>query len=137
METAKGLADLNQNGPSKILTLANNGLIYKRSTDSQEAAETLQQEDSVFQWCHLFLLYRSVVLRVIDYGLDLTTTAQKNLLKMDRVQNEVIRVILGTTTDTPTETMRSVLGLPPLKNRQKADPVIAYFSDVKMFGNSL
>ena len=137
METAQGLADLNQNGPSKILTLANNGLIYKRSTDSQEAAETLQQQDSVFQWCHLFLLYRSVVLRVIDYGLDLTTTAQKNLLKMDRVQNEVIRVLLGTTTDTPTETMRSVLGLPPLKNRQKADQVIAYFSDVKMFGNSL
>ena len=97
----------------------------------------MQQQDSVFQWCHLFLLYRSVVLRVIDYGLDLTTTAQKNLLKMDRVQNEVIRVLLGTTTDTPTETMRSVLGLPPLKNRQKADQVIAYFSDVKMFGNSL
>ena len=78
-----------------------------------------------------------MVLRVIDYGLGFTTTAQKNLLKLDRVQNEAMRVILGTTTDTPTETMRSVLGLPPLKIRQKADQVIAYFSDVKMFGNSL
>ena len=44
----KGLADLNLNGPCKILTLADDGLIYKTSKDSQEAAETLQQElDSV------------------------------------------------------------------------------------------
>ena len=31
----KGLAELNQNGPSKILTLADDGLIYKTSTDSR------------------------------------------------------------------------------------------------------
>ena len=49
---------------------------------------------------HLFLLYQSVVLSVIDYGLGLTTMAQINLLKLDRVQNEAMRVILGTTKDT-------------------------------------
>ena len=44
----KGLADLNLNGLCKILTLADDGLIYKTSKDSQEAAETLQQQlDSV------------------------------------------------------------------------------------------
>ena len=49
----KGLADLNQNGPSRILTLADNGLIYKTSKDTQEAAEAVQQQlDSVSQWCH-------------------------------------------------------------------------------------
>ena len=48
----KGLADLNQNGPSKILTLADDGLIYKTSKDSQEAAEAVQQLDSVSKWCH-------------------------------------------------------------------------------------
>ena len=49
----KGLADLNQNGPSKILTLADDGLIYKTSRNSREAAEAVQQLlDSVFQWCH-------------------------------------------------------------------------------------
>ena len=49
----KGLSDLNQNGPSKILTLADNGLTYKTSKDPQEAAETVQQQlDSVSKWCH-------------------------------------------------------------------------------------
>ena len=49
----EGLADLNQNRPSKIHTLANGGLMYKTSKDSQEAAEAVQyQVDSVFKWCH-------------------------------------------------------------------------------------
>jgi len=37
---------------------------------------------------------------VIDYGLGLTTMAQTNLLRLDKVQNEASRVILGTTKDT-------------------------------------
>ena len=60
---------------------------------------------------HLFLLYQSVILSVIDYGLSLTTLSQSNLLKLDRVQNEAMRVILGTTKDTPIETMRYLLDL--------------------------
>ena len=32
---------------------------------------------------HLFLPYKSVILSVIDYGLDLTTLSQSNLLKLD------------------------------------------------------
>ena len=86
---------------------------------------------------HLFLLYQNVVFRVTDYGLGLTTMAQTNLLKLDRVQNEVIRVILGTTTDTPTETMRSVLGLQPLKTRQKVEQVKPYLSAVENPHNPL
>ena len=34
---------------------------------------------------HLFLLYQSVILSIIDYGLVLTTLSQSNLLKLDRV----------------------------------------------------
>ena len=49
----KGLADLNQNGPSKHFTPVDDGLIYKASRDSQEAAEAVQQMDSVSQWCHI------------------------------------------------------------------------------------
>ena len=52
MSTPLGLADLNQNGPSKILTLADDGLTYKTSKDSQEAAEAVQPLDSVSKWCH-------------------------------------------------------------------------------------
>ena len=77
---------------------------------------------------HLFLLYQSVVLCVIDYGPGLTTMAQSNLLKLDRVPNEAMRVILGTTKDTPTETMPD---LPPMQTRQKAEQVKAYFSAVE------
>ena len=43
---------------------------------------------------HLFLLYQSAVFSVTDYGLGLTTVAQTNLLKLDRVQSEARRVIL-------------------------------------------
>ena len=39
----KGLADLNQNGPSKILTPVDDRLVYKTSKDSQEAAKAVQQ----------------------------------------------------------------------------------------------
>ena len=50
---------------------------------------------------HLSLLYQSVILNAIDYGLGLTTLSKSSLLKLDRVQNEAMRVILGTTKDTP------------------------------------
>ena len=78
-----------------------------------------------------------MVLRVIDYGLGLTTMAQTNMLKLDRVQNEAKRVILGTTKDTPIETMRFMLDLPPMQTRQKVDQVIAYFSAVINLHDSL
>ena len=47
--------------------------------------------------------------------------AQANLLKLDRVQNKVMRVILRTTKDTPTETIRFMLDLPPMQTRQKVE----------------
>ena len=44
----KGLTDLNQTGPSKILILTDDGLIHTTSKHSQEAAEAVQQHlDSV------------------------------------------------------------------------------------------
>ena len=46
---------------------------------------------------HLFLLCPSVELSVTDYGLGLIPMAQTDLIKLDRVQNEAMRVILGTT----------------------------------------
>ena len=55
----------------------------------------------------LFLPSQSVLLSVIDYGLSLTTMAQTNLLKLDRVQKEALKIILGTIKDTPTGTMSS------------------------------
>ena len=67
----------------------------------------------------LFLLYQSVVLSVIDYGLGLTTMTQTNLLNLDRVQNEAMRVTVENTKDTPTQTMRFMLDLPQCKPDRK------------------
>ena len=48
----KGLADRNQTGLSRVLTLADDGLIYKTTRDIQEAAEVVQQQlENVSQWC--------------------------------------------------------------------------------------
>ena len=64
------------------------------------------QENKLQTMCGpLLALYHSVVLGgvpVRPYGLGFTTMPQTNLLKLDRVQNEATRVILGTTKDTPT-----------------------------------
>ena len=79
---------------------------------------------------HLFLLCPCVELSVTDYGLGLVTMVQINLLNLDRVQNEAMRVILGTTKDTPTETMKFMLNLPSLQTTKKVEQVKAYFSAV-------
>ena len=54
--------------------------------------------------------------------------AQTNLLKLDRMQNKAMGVILGTTENTPIETMRYMLDLPPMQTRQKMEQVKAYTS---------
>ena len=77
---------------------------------------------------HLFLLYQSVILSVIDYGLGLTTLSQSNLLKLDRVQSEAMRVSLETTKDTAIEAMRCLLDLPSMETRQKAEQVKVYLN---------
>ena len=64
---------------------------------------------------HLSLLYQSVALSVIDNGLGITIMAQTNPLKLDRVQNEAMPVILGTTKDTPIDSVRFLLDLPPMQ----------------------
>ena len=84
-----------------------------------------------FEQRYLLLLYRNVVLSITDYGLGLTTMAQTNLLNLDRVQNEAMRVTLGTTKDTPTTTMRFMLDISPMQTRQKVEQVKAYFSAVE------
>ena len=209
----KGLADLDAQGPARVLTLADDGLIYKTTNSTQEAVEAVQEQlNNTSQWCHetksainptkaqalwctldnkaagkpkpdarfngeviervsklrylgvhfdrmltfrehvdattlkckkglsalkamaskgieqrhLFRLYQSVVLGTIDYGLGLTTISSTNLQKLDRVQNEAMRTILGTTKDTPIEAMRYMLDVPSVSDRHKVAQVKAY-----------
>ena len=85
----------------------------------------------------LLLLYHSVLLGAIDYGLGLITLSQSNLLKLDRVQIEAMRVILGTTKDTSIEVMRYLLGLPSMKARRKVEQVKAYLNAMQNPKNPL
>ena len=63
--------------------------------------------------------------------------AQTNLLKLNRVQNEAMRVMLGTIKDTPIETKRFMLDLPLMQIRQKVDQDKTYTSAVKNTYNPL
>ena len=78
-----------------------------------------------------------VPLSVISYGLGLTTLSQSNLLKLDRVPNEAMRVILWTTKDTPIETMRYLLDLPSMETRRKVEQVKVYLNAMHNPKNSL
>ena len=78
-----------------------------------------------------------MILSVIDCGLGLTTLSQSNPLKLHRVQNEAMRVILGTTKDTPIETMRYLLDLPSMESRHKVEHVKVYLNEMQNPKNPL
>ena len=68
----------------------------------------------------------------------LSALPQSNLLKLNRVQNEAMRFILGTTKDTPIETMRYLLGLPSMEIRHnKVEQVKAYLNAMQNPKNPL
>ena len=67
---------------------------------------------------HLFLLYQNEILSVIDYDLGLINLLQSNLLRLDRVQHEALRVVLGKAEDTPIQAMCYLLDLPPMETIQ-------------------
>ena len=54
---------------------------------------------------------------------DITTMSQTNPLQLYRVHNEGMRVTVGTTKDTPIETTRFMLDLPPMQIKQKVEHV--------------
>ena len=58
------------------------------------------------------------------------TMSQTNLGKLNRVQKEAMRVILGTTKDTPTETTRFTLDILLMQTRQIVERVKALLSKI-------
>lgn len=67
----------------------------------------------------LFILFQSLVLSVIDYGFGLLTLSNAQLKRLETIQNEGMRTILGCTRDTSSEAMRHILGLPSMVERHK------------------
>jgi ribonuclease HI len=74
----------------------------------------------------LLLLYQTLVLSKIEYGFGLMTLADTHLKRLDTIQNEAMRIILGCTKDTSAAAMRHYLDLPTMKERHKMAQVQAY-----------
>ena len=91
--------------------------VVTRSQKGLNALKTMAAMD--IEQRMLFTLYRYLILSVIDYGLGLLTVSKSQLMKLERIQNEAMRVILGCTRDTPVVCMRHILGLPTVASRLK------------------
>ena len=74
----------------------------------------------------LLILYKALVLSVIDYGFGLLTLSAAQLQRLEVIQNEGMRSILGCTRDTSAEAMRYLLDLPSMPDRHKLAQVKAF-----------
>jgi hypothetical protein len=91
---------------------------------------------------HLFLLYQRLVVSIFEYALAIQTFSNTHIERLERIQNEAMRLILGCTRDTSCTALRYLLDLPTIENRIKicraraylrvvADNVMCYMSFVR------
>ena len=78
--------------------------------------------------CVLFILFKALVLSVIDYGLGLTTFSRAQIERLERIQNEGMRIVLGCPRNTSVTAMRYMLDLPSIAERHKISQVKAMFT---------
>ena len=100
---------------TKTITKARKGLLAMKAVASRGVSQRI-----------LLLLYQTLVLSVIEYGFGLMTLADTHLKRLDTIQNEAMRIILGCTRDTSAAAMRYYLDLPTMKERHKIAQVQAY-----------
>ena len=82
------------------------GILYKSKDDLDRSTK--------------ILLYKSLILPHIDYcDLVYMNTTEKNLNKLQMIQNCACRIILGADNDTSVQHMHQELDLPTLNQRRK------------------
>ena len=74
----------------------------------------------------LAILFQTLVLSVVEYGFGLLTLSKSQLQRLEVIQNEGMRAILGCTRDTSAEAMRHLLGFPTMDERHKLAQVQAF-----------
>ena len=74
----------------------------------------------------LAMLFQTLVLSVVEYGFGLLTLSKSQLNRLEVIQNEAMRAILGCTRDTSAEAMRYILGFPTMAERHKLAQVKAF-----------
>ena len=72
------------------------------------------------------ILFQSLVLSVIEYGFGLLTLSTAQLNRLEVIQNEAMRAILGCTRDTSAEAMRYLLNFPTMAERHRIAQVKAF-----------
>ena len=72
------------------------------------------------------ILFQALVLSVIEYGLAFVNLSDTQLRRLEVIQNEGMRAILGRTRDTPAAAMRYALNLPTMATKYKLAQVKAY-----------
>src|SRR5579871_4624984 len=65
----------------------------------------------------LVMLYQCLVLSGIEYGGAILTASDTQMDRLERIQNEAMRIILGCTRDTPCVAMRYLLDFPSMEHR--------------------
>ena len=74
----------------------------------------------------LVILYQTLILSVIEYGFGLLTLSKTQLSRLEVIQNEAMRAILGCTRDTSAEAMRYLLNFPTMSERHRLAQVKAF-----------
>jgi len=67
---------------------------------------------------HLVMLYKSLVLTVVDYALPMINISQ-NLMGLERLQNACLRIVTGYPRSTPVHVLQYLVGIPSIDTRQK------------------
>ena len=76
---------------------------------------------------NLVILFQALIQQsVFKYGLGLLTLSATQLKRLETIQNEAMRVILGCTKDTSSEAMRYLLGFHTMPEQHKIAQVEAF-----------
>ncbi|XP_013183181.2 probable RNA-directed DNA polymerase from transposon BS [Amyelois transitella] len=87
---------------------------------------------------HLRRLYIAIIRSRLDYGSFLYDTSVKShLYKLDKVQNQAMRVIGGFIRTSPVHVMESELCLPPLSIRRRFLAIKFWFKSISLNKNSI
>ena len=100
---------------SRIIVKARKGLVALKTMAAARMSQKI-----------LVILYQTLVLSVINYGFGLLTLSAAQLDRLEVIQNESMRAILGCTKDTSAEAMRYLLGFPTMAERHKIAQVKAF-----------
>jgi hypothetical protein len=65
---------------------------------------------------HLVLLFQGLVLSVVEYALAIFTVSQTQIQRLEHIQNEAMRILLGCTRNTACRAMRHLLDFPAVKD---------------------